>query len=537
MNRHLALPTVVFALIAAFAPAPIAAQTVPDLLLPAQASSAASRRDVPARRVRKARINPAALNSATLRLQLFNDVQPTVKRTKLNRPAPDKLVWVGEDEYGAQVVLTVARGVLTGTVFADHRTFEIAIEPDGQYSVTELDPGAFPTDDPFYEGPQFEVLADPGSYVGDEVTSSPTVESLESGTPVQIDVMVVWTPNAETAAGGRAAMDSLAMNAVANANLVYANSGVNAELNLVYAAPVNYVETPSSISTDLNAIRGTGDGKLDEVHTLRTQHGADIVTLIGSGYASSGYCGIGGLMTSVSTSFASSAFNVVDRTCAVGNLSYAHELGHNQGLHHDPANATSTPSYPYAYGYQDPSGYFRTVLSYGGATRIAYLSSPNVFYNTRPTGTSSQDNARALNANVATVAAFKSVGGTTTPTTPTACSYSVSTTSLSFSSSGGSKSVSVTAPTGCTWSTANDAGATWVALSTAGGSGSGSVTVTVAANTGSSRGTTITIAGKQVAVNESGVEDDRRRQDPEVATRAARSGNPPRAAGAHIGGS
>ena len=127
----------------------------------------------------------------------------------------------------------------------------------------------------------------------------------------------------------------------------------------------SYVETPSSISTDLTAIRSTGDGKLDEVHTLRSQHGADIVTLIGSGYASSGYCGIGGLMTSVSTSFASSAFNVVDRTCAVGNLSYAHELGHNQGLHHDPANAGSTPSYPYAYGYRDPSG----VLPHGPLVR------------------------------------------------------------------------------------------------------------------------------------------------------------------------
>jgi hypothetical protein len=504
MNRHLALPTVVFALIAALAPPPVAAQTVPDLLLPPQASAAASRRDVPARRVRKARMNLAALNSATIRLQLFNDVQPTVKRTKLDRPAADKMVWVGEDEYGAQAVLTVARGVLTGTVFADHRTFEIAIEPDGQYSVAELDPSAFPTDDPVFERPQFEVLADPGSYVeSGDVTAAPTTDSLESGTPVQIDVMIVWTPKAESAAGGRAAMDSLALSSVANANLVYSNSGVNAQLRLVHAAPVDYVETGSNITGDHDALVATADGRIDNVHTLRSQYGADVVTLIGDGYRSAGYCGIGYLMTSVTTSFASLAFNVVDRTCAVGNLSYAHEVGHNQGLHHDPANAGGGASTPYAFGYQDPSGYFRTVLSYGGATRIPYLSNPGVFYNGLATGTSSQDNARALNANAGTVAAFRSVGGTTTPTTPTACSYSVSTTSLSFSSSGGSKSVSVTAPTGCSWSSANDAGASWVALSTAGGSGSGSVTVTVAANTGSSRSTTVTIAGTQVAVNES----------------------------------
>ena len=73
--------------------------------------------------------------------------------------------------------------------------------------------------------------------------------------------MIVWTPNAEAAQGGRAAMESLALNSVANANLVYTNSGVNAQLRLVYAGKVSYTETPSNISTDLNALRGTADGK------------------------------------------------------------------------------------------------------------------------------------------------------------------------------------------------------------------------------------------------------------------------------------
>jgi hypothetical protein len=46
-----------------------------------------------------------------------------------------------------------------------------------------------------------------------------------------------------------------------------------------------------------------------------------------------------------------------------GYLSYAHEVGHNEGLQHDPPNSSVSPAYPYAYGYQDPSGAFRTVLS------------------------------------------------------------------------------------------------------------------------------------------------------------------------------
>ena len=55
-------------------------------------------------------------------------------------------------------------------------------------------------------------------------------------------------------------------------------------------------------------------------------------------------------------------------------------------------------------------------MAYGSATRIAYLSSPGNQYNGMVTGTSSQDNVRALNATIGTVAAFKSTfGGTSTP--------------------------------------------------------------------------------------------------------------------------
>ena len=79
MSKLLALP-LVLGILATTAAVPAAAQTVPDLLVAPHASSAASRRDVPARRVRKARMNPAALDSATMRLHLFDDVQPTMKR-------------------------------------------------------------------------------------------------------------------------------------------------------------------------------------------------------------------------------------------------------------------------------------------------------------------------------------------------------------------------------------------------------------------------------------------------------------------------
>jgi hypothetical protein len=139
-------------------------------------------------------------------------------------------------------------------------------------------------------------------------------------------------------------------------------------------------------------------------------------------------------------------------------------------------------------------------MSYGGARRIAYMSNPAALYTGLPTGTSSQDNARALNANAATVAAFKSLGGDGGGTVTPTCTYTVSTTSVSFSSSGGSKSVSLSTPAGCAWTASS--GAAWAALNKASGTGNSSVTITTPSNTGAARSTMVTIAGTQIAVSQ-----------------------------------
>ena len=85
----------------------------------------------------------------------------------------------------------------------------------------------------------------------------------------------------------------------------------------------------------LTALQAT-DGAMDEVHALRDTHGADLVALLG---VYSDACGLAFLMANVSPGFASTGFSVTAWSCAVGNLSFPHELGHNMGLHHDQANA------------------------------------------------------------------------------------------------------------------------------------------------------------------------------------------------------
>jgi hypothetical protein len=82
------------------------------------------------------------------------------------------------------------------------------------------------------------------------------------------------------------------------------------------------------------------------------------------------------------------------------------------------------------------------------------------------------------------------------------CTYTLSSTGVSFSSTGGTGTINVTAGAGCSWTAIS--GATWIAITAgANGSGSGTVSYSVAANTGTSdRSGDLTVAGQTVTIIE-----------------------------------
>jgi hypothetical protein len=83
-----------------------------------------------------------------------------------------------------------------------------------------------------------------------------------------------------------------------------------------------------------------------------------------------------------------------------------------------------------------------------------------------------------------------------------ACSFAVSPTAPSATSTGGAASVSITAGTSCAWTVASNA--SWITITSgASGTGNGTVNYTVAANTAtSSRTGTLTVAGQSVTVTQ-----------------------------------
>lgn len=366
--------------------------------LPAQAIEARSK---------SVKINYGQLRSGRFAVSLPDGVSLDAVRDLQKEMGRNKFAWVGHanGDKANRVVLGVSGNSVAGTFAYDGRLFKLEPRADGSHIVSEVEPG-----DPAPEMDPIAVDADSTSYSG--ATSG---GAAADGGSI-IDVLVAYTPQVQSIYGTQGA-EALIVQAMAETNQAYSNSGIVARLNLVDAVLTNYAET-GDMNTDLSRLRSTNDGYMDELHDLRDSRGADLVSLIET---SAQYCGLAYRMASLSSGFASSAFSVVKDSCATGYYSFAHELGHNQGAHHDPANASGA-IYPYAYGHQEPSNNFRTVMAYncsGGCTRVDYFSNPEILRNGLPTGVVGYtDNAQTLNNTANTVANFRQVQSQLPPATP-----------------------------------------------------------------------------------------------------------------------
>ncbi len=335
-------------------------------------------------------------NSGALRLNLFADEDWVIFFEK-NEAAPGQgWVWTGlvEGDSDSEVFFSVTENVVMGSIRSGARLFRVAWAGNGVHRVSEIDESMFAG---CGTGSSHAILGPSTSVKGNR--SNPT-----------IDVLVAYTTSAKNGQGGTNAMNSLINLAVTETNNGYSNSQVNQRLNLVHSAEMTgYTET--SFSSMLSQLKSKSDGKLDNVHSLRDQYAADVVTLIVS---SGAYCGIAYLMTNPSSSFQSSAFNVVSRSCATGYYSFGHELGHNMGSTHDRGNASSG-AYPYSFGFRTSNNQYRTVLAYSPGSRINRYSNPNISYQGYVMGkANSEENWRSLNNTANIVSNFR-ISGPATP--------------------------------------------------------------------------------------------------------------------------
>jgi len=239
-----------------------------------------------------------------------------------------------------------------------------------------------------------------GTKAEHEVAPAPSHAVGPNASGTLVDVMVFYSTDAKLGAGGSPVMDTIIALHIARANDVNRASGVNWGFRLVYAGETKYKETGTT--TDLQRFRGTNDGYMDEVHGLRKLYGGDLMALIVD--HSTQWCGVGYLMTRLSTGFRSSAFSASQRGCLTNQV-LTHEMGHNLGCAHD-RNNSSRGVFPYSFGYRSKDNVYRTVMAYQPGNRVDLWSSPNLKFDGRTMGTSNDDNVRSNNNVGTTVSSF-----------------------------------------------------------------------------------------------------------------------------------
>ncbi|MCY3999502.1 MAG: zinc-dependent metalloprotease [Bacteroidetes bacterium] len=228
-----------------------------------------------------------------------------------------------------------------------------------------------------------------------------------------IEVLVLYTDNAENAVGNIA---STAYNSISGVSSAYSNSGItSSELSVSLAgiARINFTES-GDIKEDVENLAVN-----TQANNLRDRFWADAVILLTSG----SYDDYGAPLQIDATE--ATAYAIVEAQVATSHLIFAHELGHLQGGRHqqcwfftvDGCDDISRTAHGYSwkvFGEQ----YRWTIMhqSRGSANglRILYFSNPNVSYNGNPTGAPTNNVAEKLRNTASTVANFRESNRLTT---------------------------------------------------------------------------------------------------------------------------
>jgi hypothetical protein len=218
---------------------------------------------------------------------------------------------------------------------------------------------------------------------------APATAAAENPQRAEVHVMMLYTPSVLRTLSGAAraaALQSAFDLAIARTNAAFEASLVTARLKLVRLAETNYDESISGsaqVQDDaLTALYQETDGRMDEIHRLRDEAGADIVCLA-LNRADSASSGLSFLLDDIEDpSNAQYAFSIVQYSNVAGTNVVPHEVGHVFGCAHDRQNALSgAGAFSYSYGYRfigADGRQYRDIMSYPPGIELGYFSNPDV---------------------------------------------------------------------------------------------------------------------------------------------------------------
>ena len=314
--------------------------------------------------------------------------------------------WSGSkevDNSASTILLSVDNDDLTGHIQVGDQMYSIRPLTGGIQALIELDPTKFDKEAPPVI-PSDSIEEDEESFKKGQSLHENSSRKLSSD-PI-IDVLVAYTPQAKANAGNIGALINQAGDL---GNISFGNSDISASINVVAMVEVDYTESGDA-SMDLNRLRLTSDGHMEEVHPLRGDFNADLVALI---TGSMNACGIA-YMPDPQDQTPSWGFSVTRYDCITGHT-FSHEIGHNLGANHDvdniPDNDPTESPFEYGHGYRftHSNTTYRTIMAYSPGSRINYWSNPDINYQgSGPAmGTAQyEDNARVWEERAPVVADF-----------------------------------------------------------------------------------------------------------------------------------
>ena len=375
-------------------------------------------------KVKTIQIDSSALSGNSIDIPLGENHVATFLKTKIDTQSATFFIWHGKSSTTEDTAtFVVNNGNVTGSIRENGKLYKIEPIGSSAHALVDIDENRFQPDHPPGKLTRPPVKNKNQSAADTATRAIPSAADVLAPTATvingqtHIDVLVVYPSSLTSVVTDVKALATLA---VAETNQAYVNSQVNIQMNLVGTELISYSEAGKTYNQMLDDMAVQAD-----IKTKRDALGADVVIMLTTNKA---YCGMSWVYPSEFT-----AHGVVAYNCATGYYSFAHEIGHIQGLNHDPINEPGTYPFAYGHGYQstNSSPNWRTIMAYNcanGCPRIKYFSNPNVNYNGLAMGTPTvSDNARVLNETAARVSAFRStvtapiapIAPPTVPPTPT----------------------------------------------------------------------------------------------------------------------
>jgi len=319
--------------------------------------------------------------------------------------------WIGKlsEDPMSSVVLTAWKGTVFGTLYGAEGPLEFRQFDSDTLEVVRINVSALP-DCGVQDG---DAVADP-----DGAKQQPVADNQSGAGTRYVDVVVAYNDQARVALGGassdpadNAAIEVKIIDAVARANLAFANSGIDMVMRLAWLGMIDYFyPVTENFLRALAEVTNANDGEADALARTKAFYQADFASL----WVASN---VDGGRANVLTSDAqrAMAFSVVRAQNPTDT--FVHEVGHNMGCRHLRSGYTGTPSswtpYAFAHAFTGSDGRrYTTVMASTtetgtNATRIPYFSNPSVSYESTPTGVADlQDCAKTLRDNRAVYEGF-----------------------------------------------------------------------------------------------------------------------------------